>query len=125
MLGKQNPAAAETAPGSQVELRLNFNKPQVKWRRVLTALLAGRSFNRFDAERELHDHCLHSTVATIESKGVRIARRVERVPGFQGLPTDVCRYWLEKAPESTQRAREVLGMAERRQTDAEGVEAAT
>jgi hypothetical protein len=33
---------------------------------------------------------------------------MERVPGYQAIPTEVCRYWI--APESRQRARELLGL---------------
>jgi hypothetical protein len=98
--------------------RFDVTRPPVKWLRVLHAFCTGRAFNRFEAERELHDHCLHSTVATIESKGVRIARRVERVPGFQGIPTDVCRYWLENTPENALKARTLLeGRRARRRAD--------
>lgn len=80
-----------------------------KWRRVLGAFLTGRSFNRFDAERQLSDHCLHSTVSTIEGKGVRISRRTEKVPGYLGIATDVCRYWLDEADnENIARARALL-----------------
>jgi hypothetical protein len=87
----------------------------VKWRRVLTAFLAGRSFNRFQAERPeseggLSDHCLHSTVSTIQEKGVRISRKSEAVPGYQGIKTECCRYWLDPSdPANVARARELLG----------------
>jgi hypothetical protein len=81
----------------------------LKWKRVLEAFLAGRSFNRFQAERELHDHCLHSTVSTLQGMGVNIHRQMETVPGFQGCPTEVMRYWL--APASRHKAMELLGRA--------------
>ncbi|MBL1320109.1 MAG: hypothetical protein COA63_003480 [Methylophaga sp.] len=69
--------------------------PPTKTARVLAALMSGRSFNRFEAERELHDHCLHSTVATLGRKyGITISRQFETVPGYQGMPTSVCRYWI-------------------------------
>ncbi len=73
---------------------------------MLTALASGRTYNRFEAERELHDHCLHTTVANLQAKGVTIHRRIERVPGYMGIPTECCRYWL--APESLQKASELL-----------------
>jgi hypothetical protein len=64
--------------------------------------MTGRSYNRFEAERELSDHCLHSTVSTIQSFGVAILRREETVPGYQGIPTRVMRYWI--CPGSRERA---------------------
>lgn len=107
---KENPALEATSkPGSENNSHSQSSKPMLKWRRVLAALLSGRSFNRFEAERELRDHCLHSTVSTIQSKGVPIERRDEVVPGYQGIPTHVCRYWL--APECRGRAQGLLGTA--------------
>ena len=86
-----------------------------KWKRVLTAFLSGRSFHRFQAERPvpeggLADHCLHSTVSEIQSKGVRISRKMEKVSGYQGIQTEVMRYWLDFGDvESVAKARELLG----------------
>lgn len=106
---KQNPAlAGASRPGSKANLQTNDSTRPLKWKRVLRALASGRSFHRFEAERELHDHSLHSTVSTIQSKGIAVARRWERVPGFMGIPTDVCRYWLE--PEAIQAAKRLLGI---------------
>lgn len=105
---RQSPASAGTDdPGSisktsQVD---HIRKP-LKWRRVLRAFLDGKSYNRFEATRELRDWCLHSTVSGLEARGVKIQRRDEVVAGYQGIPTRVCRYWL--APESLDRARELL-----------------
>lgn len=63
--------------------------------RVFNALMEGKSFNRFEAERQLHDHCLHSTVATLErTRHIIISRKFETVKGFGGSPTRVCRYWI-------------------------------
>jgi hypothetical protein len=62
---------------------------------VFQALMTGSSFNRFEAEISLHDHCLHSTVAQLQkAKDVTIDRKYEKVPGYQGIPTSVCRYWI-------------------------------
>lgn len=72
-----------------------------KLSRVLEALAGGRSFNRFEAERQLHDHCLHSTVARLQSYGVRIYREPETVPGYQGAPTHVKRYSILPADRET------------------------
>lgn len=76
-----------------------------KWARVLRAFVEGRTFNRFDAYRELRDSCLNTTVSQIEARGVKILRREETVPGAFG-PVHCCRYWI--APEALQRARELL-----------------
>jgi len=56
-----------------------------KWRRVLGALYDGRSLNRFQAERDLRDHCLNTTIAGLEARGIRIDREDERVPGAFGV----------------------------------------
>lgn len=63
--------------------------------RVFKALVSGRSFNRFEAARVLHDHCLHSTVATLERKHhITISRKYETVRGYMGSSTKCCRYWV-------------------------------
>jgi hypothetical protein len=64
--------------------------------RVYTALMQGKSFNRFEAARLLHDTCIHSTVATLQQKHrINISRQYEIVSGYQGNPTSVCRYWID------------------------------
>jgi len=64
--------------------------------RVLEAFMSGVSFNRFEAEKVLHDHCLNSTVATLQRKyGITINRIYETVRGYLGSPTRVCRYWID------------------------------
>jgi len=94
-------------PGLSSTLQPNNNtRAPLKWKRVLAALISGKSFNRFEAERELHDHCLHSTVSGLQRNGLVINRRYETVPGYMGCSTEVCRYWL--ASESLENARELL-----------------
>lgn len=88
----------------------NDNSIPKKWQRVLKALLEGNSFNRFEAERQLNDHCLHSTVSTLQSFGVTIFRETETVRGWQGIPTRVRRYWIDRSPENTKRANELLNL---------------
>lgn len=107
MMAKENPAPlAGGQPGSEVkQIQANPSMP-AKWQRVLSALLTAKSYNRFEAARELHDHCLHSTVSTIQSKGVCIHRTEERIPGYQGIPTRCCRYWLPRS--EYERARALL-----------------
>lgn len=73
-----------------------------KMGRVLAALLDGKSYNRFEAERWLHDHCLNSTVSDLQiACGIKISREFEIVTGFNGKPTKCCRYWIE--PEEIKR----------------------
>ena len=91
-----SPAAAHVS----ISKKSNNNTLPSKWQRVLTAILNGNSFNRFEAERQLNDHCLHSTVSYIERLGVVIERKFETVRGWQGIPTHVCRYWLDKSEEN-------------------------
>lgn len=90
------------------ERRAQSLKPGTKLYRVLTALAEGSRFNRFQAERELHDHCLHSTIADLQTRhGVFVHRVDEVVSGFQGAPTHVAQYWLDD--DNMRRARELLG----------------
>lgn len=107
--GNAPTAATGEALGNAIQRCNDSSKRPVKWRRVLSAFASGRSWNRFEAERELHDHCLHTTVSTIQQKGIPVSRKDEIVPGYQGIPTHVSRYWLDK--EALQRARELLGIA--------------
>ncbi|HZQ71697.1 MAG TPA: hypothetical protein VFB08_02175 [Burkholderiales bacterium] len=78
-----------------------------KWQRVLRAFVDGATLNRFDAWRELRDSCLNTTVSQIERRGITILRAEETVPGAYGSEVHCMRYRL--APESLQRARELLG----------------
>jgi len=102
-------ALADAAPGQKQDTySRHCTRPPLKWKRVLSAFYEGETLNRFEAERSLHDHCLHSTVSTIQAKGVMILRKTERVPGYMNIPCECCRYWI--APESRERARELLGL---------------
>ena len=81
-------------------------KPPSKKQRVLKALTE-RSYNRFEAERQLHDHCLHTTVSTLQNKyDIEIEREFESVPGYQGFEARVCRYWI--APEHVDTALKLV-----------------
>ena len=105
-MSNKKPGAAATAyPGTQYTEK--DSKPETKIKRVLRALSKGQSFNRFEAERALHDHALHSTVSTLQnSYGLSIHRQFETVPGFKGCPTRVCRYWI--APEYREQAEKLI-----------------
>lgn len=76
-----------------------------KWTRVLGALAAGRTLNRFEAARELRDWCLPSTVSELEKRDLTILRKSETVPGSFG-PVHCARYWL--SPASLERANQLL-----------------
>ncbi len=117
----ENAARLGAALGKTYQRRADTNctaylvqspKIPAKWKRVLTAFLSGQSYNRFEATRDLRDWSLHSTVSTIQSKGVRIERKSERVPGYLGLATEVCRYWLDlKNTEAVTKAKQLVGEA--------------
>jgi len=75
----------------------NNNPPiETKISRVFSALMEGLSFNRFEAEHQLHDHCLHSTISDIQKRyGIEVSRVFETVPCLQGMATTRCkRYWI-------------------------------
>ena len=95
---QEKPQSADSLP------KTNKNTKQY---RVLKALL-NRSYNRFEAARELHDWALHSTVSTIQKTwGIRVDRQIETVPGYQGEPTRVCRYWISS--DQCERTHQILG----------------
>lgn len=74
---------------------------------VMRAFASGNSYNRFQAAQELHDHCLHSTVSTIQDLGIQVSRRRETVPCVRGTRTaSVNRYWLET--DEREKARALL-----------------
>lgn len=70
--------------------------------RVFNALMEGKSFNLFEAERQLHDHVLRTSISTLQQQHrITISRKVEMVRGYMGNPTHVCRYWID--PDEIQR----------------------
>lgn len=87
------------------QARPRAEKPR-KWHRILKVLAEGATLTRFDAE-QLGDHCLHSTVAALEHRGVEIHRQQVVVPGRFGV-VHCKRYRL--APLSMDRARELLAV---------------
>lgn len=100
--------------GNQVALEkvntstINNTSTAYKWQRVLEAFITGKSYNRFESERLLHDHCLHSTVSSLERKGVTIFREFETVLGWRSNPTRVCRYWLDRSEANLRKAKNLL-----------------
>lgn len=90
----------------------NAKRRKSKVATILTLFIQGKNLNRFEAERH-HDHCLHSTVSSLEGYGVNIARHWERVPCLGGEATVRCkRYWLETSMENIAFARAVLAVLE-------------
>lgn len=89
-------------------------KASTKISTILRALLSGQSLNRFEAEN-LHDHCLHSTVSTLQNDfGIKIDRITEVVPCLRGRKRTPCRrYWLLRTPENLDAARALLARWER------------
>ena len=74
-------------------VNINSNIPS-KLIRVLNALTI-QLFNRFEAEILLNDHCLNSTVSTIQNKYcIEVQRKWETVTGYMQIPTRVFRYWI-------------------------------
>lgn len=82
---------------------------QTKLQTILALFVRGFSMNRFDAEKH-HDHCLHSTVSTLQnSYGIDIDRMSETVPCLHGRATvRVKRYWLDTAQTNFAAARLLL-----------------
>ena len=75
---------------------------------ILYTFLPGRTLNRFEAEDHF-DHCLHSTVSSLEGHGLVFERRWERVLCVRGTKSVRCkRYWLNKAAENTALANNLL-----------------
>lgn len=68
-----------------------FKQENTKESRILKELRGGCSLNRFEAER-LGDHCLHSTIATLRSKGYSFYDEWERVPTRFNKEVRVKRY---------------------------------
>ncbi len=90
------PELADSKGAKNTSLKSKHSNRLIKRKRVLDALLAGGSYNRFEAEKNLFDHCLNSTIAELgKLTGIRISRCWETVPGYLGAPTHCKRYWIE------------------------------
>jgi hypothetical protein len=111
---KNNRAAGQQPEAALKNIcKANDSNIPKKWERVLAALVSGKSYNRFEAERWLNDHCLHTTVSTIQGMGVTIRREFEVVPGYMGAETHVCRYWLDRGADNFKRALALLPASQR------------
>ena len=77
--------------------------------RVLHRLCCGAKFTRFDAEKQLNDHVLNTTISDLANDyGMNIAREWVTVPGYQGNPTRCCRYSIISDPENLESAYRLL-----------------
>ena len=105
------PTAARSARPCLTSKPLTGNKPRTKVGTILRQFVLGRNFNRFEAE-DHHDHCLHSTVSTLQNNyGIKVEREFETVPCLRGRSTVRCkRYWLDTSPENIKAARALLFM---------------
>lgn len=79
------------------------SQPRTKLESVLAAFADGARITRFDAERQLHDHVLPSTVAEIQRLGIRADRQPVTVPGHRGKPTRCALYWMTSAERAKAR----------------------
>jgi len=91
----------------------NLPNPESKIGRVLAALLGGQSYNLIEAQRELHDRSLHTTISDLQTRyGIIVDRNTEKIPGYLGKLFKCRRYWL--SPE--ERARIVVLQKEKSTT---------
>ena len=79
------------APDQENAPSKNICQQHNKETTILAILRAGQSLNRFEAER-FGDHCLHSTIATLRSKGYQFYDVWEWVPTRFGKEVHVKRY---------------------------------
>jgi hypothetical protein len=78
------PAARQPARRISASATLPNDKPVTKLETILMQFVMGRNMNRFEAEHH-HDHCLHSTVSTLQNDySILIARQSETVPCLRG-----------------------------------------
>lgn len=97
----------------------DYQHPDVTRKTKIEAILRvfanGQRLNRFEAEAH-HDHCLHSTVSTLQNEhGVKIDSQYETVPCVKGTKsTRVKRYWLNRDPENILRALALLRLWRRK-----------
>ena len=96
-----------SAPDNTPRITQSQIRPGTKLAAVLSHLADGKTLNRFEAERVVHDHVLPTTISEIEKRGIRVDRKEETVSGYRGHPTRVMRYWL--ADDQREAAKALLG----------------
>ena len=80
-----------------------------KWKRFLQAIYESPMTTRELECSPVFDHCAHSTAAEIRKKGIVINTEIIKIDGYAGEAAYIPKYSL--APESRERAREMLGIA--------------
>lgn len=108
MSQKEMAARPETIATTSDSQQSDVTARTTKISTILSLFLRGQKLNRFEAERH-HDHCLHSTVSSIQDWGLIVDREWERVPCLGGRSTVRCkRYWLRSTPDNLAAARSLL-----------------
>jgi hypothetical protein len=99
------------APTTKNYSKNDFIKQIKKTTLILKLLYEGKSLNRFEAEH-YNDHCLNSTISSIENYGIAINRTWESVPCLLGKSTiRVKRYWLDFSPENISKTKKRLQLS--------------
>jgi hypothetical protein len=108
-MGKKEMAARPETNATTSKVKQADVNRKTKIETILGLFVSGLSLNRFEAERH-HDHCLHTTVSTLENgHGILIERESETVPCVGGSKTTRCkRYWLKRDPDNIKRANALL-----------------
>jgi len=108
---KEMAAKPVTTATTSENQHTDSNAKPTKIETILGLFLRGYDLNRFDAERH-HDHCLHSTVSTLQNDyGIKIDRMSEKVPCLGGRSTvRVNRYWMNTSPDNIAAARVLRAM---------------
>ena len=110
MTDKEMAARPETIATTSSTQQADVIATTTKIETILRVFVPGASLNRFEAERH-HDHCLHSTVASLEGYGITIGRQWEKVPCLGGRAWVRCkRYWLERQPDNVAAAQALLAV---------------
>jgi hypothetical protein len=107
-LEKGSPSPARTGTGSIEQLPLLRTRRILsrgsKRRRILERLIRGERLHCLTPD--LHDSCLHSTIAQLERFDLRIERKWIMAYGYNRARTHVCEYWL--AENEAEKARALL-----------------
>jgi hypothetical protein len=116
--GKEKARRTAMRTGLEINMQIEDQTPtarkqiiELKWKRVLRALVHRPHLNRFEAETapEIRDHCLNSTIPEIERKGIVVDRRQVKLHGYGGAPVFCAEYSLDD--DNRERAKNLLAGA--------------